>query len=300
MVDTTSPRPVAAEPKTSEPSGAAARRGYNPLVATLRERPEFLLSPLLFVVLIAAWHFAATVFDLPEFILPPPGKVWAALVTGLSASPFDPSGYWYHAGVTAAEALSGFLLGSTAGIVIGMAVAHSRIVERVLYPYIIAIQSLPKIAVAPLFVIWFGFGIEPKILITTIITFFPLLVNSIAGANSVDPARIDLARSCNGTPLQIFTKITLPSALPFIFAGLNMAAVLSILGAIVGEFVGAQAGLGMLILQRNELLDIASVYSLFVVLAAMGLTLHLTMRALERRLCFWSQRGRNKADLDSV
>lgn len=262
------------------------------------EQPERVLSPLLLIAIISVWHLAAKALDLPEFILPPPGKVWDALVNGLMASPFDVGGYWYHMGVTGFEALSGFFLGSSAGIIAGMAVAHSRLVERVLYPYIIAIQSLPKIAVAPLFVIWFGFGIEPKILITTIITFFPLLVNSIAGANSVDPARIDLAKSCNATPMQMFFKITLPSSLPFIFAGLNMAAVLSILGAIVGEFVGAQAGLGMLILQRNELLDIAAVYSIFVVLGALGLTMHLTVRALERKFCFWSQRGRYKGDMD--
>ncbi|MCR9255690.1 MAG: ABC transporter permease [Alphaproteobacteria bacterium] len=293
MVDTS----IAKDPE----NGSRARKSSGPLRAAwgyALERPERVLSPLLLLALIGAWHVAAMTLGLPEFILPPPVKVWQALVDGLSASPFDVGGYWYHTGITAFEALSGFLLGSSAGIIVGMTVAHSRIVERVLYPYIIAIQSLPKIAIAPLFVIWFGFGIEPKILITTIITFFPLLVNSIAGANSVDPARIDLARSCNATPMQMFFKITLPSALPFIFAGLNMAAVLSILGAIVGEFVGAQAGLGMLILQRNELLDIAAVYSIFVVLAALGLTMHLTMRALERKLCFWSQRNRYKADLD--
>lgn len=284
-----------AQQRTAADGGLGSR-----LAAFAREEPEKILSLLLLVVIIAVWHVVATTAGLPEFILPSPAKVWTALVGGLAVSPFHVSGYWYHTFVTAFEALSGFVLGSSAGIVFGMAVAHSRIVERVLYPYIIAIQSLPKIAVAPLFVIWFGFGIEPKIMIATIITFFPLLVNSIAGANSVDPARIDLARSCNATPMQIFTKITLPSALPFIFAGLNMAAVLSILGAIVGEFVGAQAGLGMLILQRNEMLDIAAVYSIFIVLASLGLALHLSMRALERKLCFWSQRGRYKSGFDGA
>jgi NitT/TauT family transport system permease protein len=260
-------------------------------IVSVRENPEFVLAPLLFFILLTVWHLLTVYFDIPEFVLPSPAKVWASLVGGLNKGLMDPSGYWYHAGVTALEALLGFLFGSGAGIIIGMSVAHFRIVERVLYPYVIFLQSLPKIAVAPLFVIWFGFGIEPKIVITTIITFFPLLVNCIAGSRSVDPDRIDLARSCSATEWLIFTKITLPSSLPFIFAGLNMAAVLSVLGAIVGEFVGAQSGLGMLILQRNEMLDIASVYSLLIVLGSMGLTLHLTMRALERRFCFWAQRG---------
>jgi NitT/TauT family transport system permease protein len=265
-----------------------------------RERPEWVLAPALFVVLLALWYFVTSAFNIPQFVLPAPQDVWKSLVHGLSYPLTDRAGYWYHAGVTATEGLLGFAIGSTAGIVMGMLVAHSRLVERVLYPYIIALQSLPKIAIAPLFIIWFGFGLEPKILITTIITFFPLLVNSIAGASSVDPDRIDLARVCNASRWHIFLKITLPSAMPFIFAGLNMATVLAILGAIVGEFVGAQAGLGMLILQRNELLDVPGVFALLVVLAAMGLSLHLTVRIIERRVCFWAQRGRNAEAMESA
>lgn len=265
--------------------------GTTRLRSVLAARPEILLSPLLFFVLLGTWYVGTTWFTIPEFVLPPPAKVWDSLVTGLSASPWDAAGYWYHFFVTLTEALLGFFIGSSVGIVMGMAVAHSRMVSRVLYPYIIAMQSLPKIAIAPLFVVWFGFGIEPKVLITSVITFFPLLVNSIAGCATVDVDRLELARSLGASRWQVFTKITFPSALPFIFAGLNMAAVLSTLGAIVGEFVGAQAGLGVLILQYNSNLDIASVYSLFVVLAGMGLTMHVTMRLLERHFCFWAQRS---------
>jgi NitT/TauT family transport system permease protein len=266
----------------------------------LATRPEMVLSPLLFFVLLGTWYAATTWFTIPEFVLPPPGKVWDSLVTGLSASPSDAAGYWYHFFVTLTEALLGFLIGSSVGIVLGMAIAHSRLLSRVLYPYIIAMQSLPKVAIAPLFVVWFGFGMEPKVLITSVITFFPLLINSIAGCATVDVDRLELARSLGASRWQVFTKITFPSAIPFIFAGLNMAAVLSILGAIVGEFVGAQAGLGVLILQYNSNIDIASVYSLFVVLAAIGLTLHLTMRWLERRFCFWAQRSKQESAQEVV
>ena len=265
------------------------------LARVMGARPEIVLAPLLFLVILGTWYAATRAFTIPEFVLPPPIKVWRALVDGLATAPGNPAGYWYHLGVTGWESVLGFVLGSFAGIVAGMAVAHSRIVARVLYPYIIALQSLPKVAVAPLFVVWFGFGIEPKVLITSVITFFPLLVNSIAGSRSVDVDRLELARSLGASAWQVFTKITFPSSLPFIFAGLNMAAVLSILGAIVGEFVGAQAGLGVLILQYNSNLDIAGVYSLFVVLAAMGLVMHFSMRLLERRLCFWAQRSREDA-----
>lgn len=264
-----------------------------PAFAWLRARPEAVLAPALLVAIISAWWAATAYLAIPEFVLPPPGKVWASLVAGLSHAPNDPAGLWYHTGITASEALLGFVIGSSAGTVAGMAIAHVRLLERVLYPYIIALQSLPKIAVAPLFVIWFGFGMEPKVIITAIITFFPLLVNSIAGYRSVDVERLELARSCNATEWQVFAKIRLPSALPFLFAGLNMAGVLSILGAIVGEFVGAQAGLGVLILQNNYRLDIASTYAVFVVLGAMGLSMNLGMRALERRFCFWAQRSRH-------
>ena len=264
----------------------------------LRAHPEYILAPALLVVLLGSWTFATSQWKLPEFILPPPAKVWHALVSGLSKSPTDPGGLLYHAGITAGEALLGFLIGSFSGTVTGMVIAHFRLAERVLYPYIIAIQSLPKIAIAPLFVIWFGFGMEPKVLITSVITFFPLLINAIAGYQSVDPDRLDLARSCNATEWQVFTKIRLPSALPFIFAGLNMAGVLCILGAIVGEFVGAQAGLGVLILQNNFSMNVASTYAIFVILAAMGLTMNLGMRALERKFCFWAQRSRHRTEME--
>jgi NitT/TauT family transport system permease protein len=255
----------------------------------LSTKPALVLSPLLFVVIVAAWSFVTRYWQLPEFVLPPPNKVWNALVFGLTQPPSSVVGFWYHGYITMIEALAGFAIGSVTGIVVGIAVAHFRLVEQVLYPYIVAFQSLPKVAVAPLFVIWFGFGLEPKILITSVITFFPLLVNTMAGYRSVDVDRLDLARSLNASPFQIIWKIRIPSALPFIFAGLNMAAVLSILGAIVGEFVGAQAGLGILLLQFNSNLNIAGVYALFIVLAAIGFAMHQTVRLLERYFCFWAQ-----------
>lgn len=262
-----------------------------PIRRLLATRPALLLSPLLLVVLIGLWAYATRTFAVPEFILPSPQKVFGALWGGLT-QPFDsPAGLWYHAGVTLLEAALGFILGCSAGALAGLAVAHFRIVDQVMYPYIIALQSLPKIALAPLLVIWFGFGIEPKVLITSIITFFPLLVNTIAGYRAVDAERIELARSFNASALQIIWKIRLPSALPYIFAGLNIAAVLSLLGAIVGEFVGAQAGLGVLLLQYNTEMNIAGTYAVFIVLALLGYSFHFTVQRLERYFCFWARSG---------
>lgn len=253
-----------------------------------KTRPELVLSPLLFIVTIATWAFVTSYFRIPIFVLPPPDRVLRSLVTGLTIGFNNPQGFYYHAVYTVAEGLLGFLIGSIFGIMCGTAVALSRVVDRTLYPYIIAFQALPKVAIAPLFVIWFGFGLQPKIVVTAIICFFPLLVNTISGIRSVEQDRIDLARSLCASQWQIFTKVTFPSSLPFIFAGLHMAVVLSLLGAIIGEFVGAQRGLGVLILRLNFMMDIPGVYAVLIVLGVLGTAFHQSMRALEKKVVFWT------------
>jgi NitT/TauT family transport system permease protein len=256
----------------------------------LQRRPEVTLSPIALVVIIALWHLATTFLAIPIFILPPPVAVWDALLDGLSRGPFDQTGLWYHTAITTWEALLGFVIGSAVGTVLGFAIAQSRVAERIVYPYIVGFQSLPKVALAPLLVIWFGFGLEGKVIITSVITFFPLLVNSMAGYHGVDPDRIDLARSCNASSTQILWKIVLPSSLPFLFAGLNVASVLAILGAIVGEFVGARAGLGMLLLQYDQSMQIAPVFAVLLILGLVGYLMNWAIKVLERRFCFWAHR----------
>jgi NitT/TauT family transport system permease protein len=262
----------------------------------LRRQPEWILSPLLFIVLLAAWHAATTWLDIPTFIIPPPLEVWDALVSGLAKGPFDPSGFWYHTGITLWEAVLGFLLGSAVGAAIGFAVSHWKLLGRVTYPYLVGFQSLPKVALAPLLIIWFGFGIEGKVMITSVITFFPMLINSMAGYRSVDPDRLDLARSCNASQAQIFRKIVLPSSLPFLFAGLGVSSVLALLGAIVGEFVGARAGLGILLMQYQQSMQIAPVFAILIILALLGFLMNGVIHLLERRYCFWAQRSLELAE----
>lgn len=258
-----------------------------------RLRLEPFMSFGLLVLIVATWWAGTTFSHIPEFVLPKPLTVVNWLIQGFSIAPSSPASLWYHLSVTAYEAFLGFAIGATLGIVLGMALAHWSTAEKIFYPYIVAFQSLPKIAIAPLLVVWFGFGIEAKIIIVVILTFFPLLVNSITGYHSVDPDRIDLARACNASNAQIFWKIILPSALPYIFAGLHMAVVLAFLGALVGEFVGAQAGLGMLLLQYNNNMQVGGVFAILLVLGFIGFALNMLMRVLEGYFCFWARRAKD-------
>jgi len=148
---------------------------------------------------------------------------------------------------------------------------------------------LPKIAIAPLVIVWFGFGISSKVIIAATVAFFPVLVNVIVGLKTIDPAKLDLMRSLRASRWQTFRLVTFPNALPFVFAGLDIAIVFSVLGAIVGEFVGAQQGLGNLILQFNVALDIAGVFAVLILLSVMGVALHLIMQAVQKHIIFWAE-----------
>lgn len=266
-------------------SSAAARPNV------FRRYPQFTISPAILIGLIAAWWIATHWLKVPTYILPPPEQVLRALIGGLSRSPWDKAGYWYHSAVTVWEAVLGFAIGSSLGALLGLVLSHWPILGRSWYPYIVGFQSLPKVALAPLMVVWFGFGLEGKVFITAIITFFPVLVNMMAGYQAVEPERIELARSCNASELHLITKIIIPSCLPYLFAGLGVASVLSILGAVVGEFVGASSGLGMLLMQYNQAMEIAPMFAIILLLAVIGFLMNHVVTLVERRYCFWAQRS---------
>jgi NitT/TauT family transport system permease protein len=265
--------------------------------SVFRRYPQFTISPAIFVALVAAWSLATDVAGVPAYVLPPPEQVLRAMIGGLSRAPWDRTGYWYHAGITAWEALLGFVIGSALGALLGLLLSHWPLLGKSWYPYIIGFQSLPKVALAPLMVVWFGFGIEGKVFITAIITFFPVLVNMMAGYQAVEPERIELARSCNASELHLLTKIVIPSCLPFLFAGLGVASVLAVLGAVVGEFVGASAGLGMLLMQYNQAMEISPMFAVILLLAAIGFLMNYAVTLIERRYCFWAQRSNASARL---
>lgn len=261
-------------------------RGDSPRGRTLwalyRERPELVLVPAVFVAIVVIWEAAVKLLGLKVWILPPPSLIGRALWSGLVTARLYP-----HLLLTLEETLLGFAGGVVSGVVLGAAIAQFYFFEKGLFPYIVGFQAVPKVAIAPLIVIGMGFGIMPKALIAALSALFPVVVNTVHGLRSTQQEQLDLMRSLSASEWQIFRKVRVPNAMPFFFAGLEVAIVSSVIGVIVGEFVGSQAGLGYLILQYNFTFDIAGVYAVLIVLSAMGIALHWVVKLLHQRVVFW-------------
>lgn len=250
----------------------------------LRDRPELWLIPALFVVVMLLWEYGVKLLGVKEFVLPPPsqivGSLWELLTHGL---------FWRHLFVTSEEALIGFGIGVVTALVLGTAISQVPLLEKTLMPYVVAFQTVPKVALAPLFVVWFGFGISSKIVMAAVISFFPVLINVIEGLRSAEADLIQMLTVFGASKMQIFRMVRLPSAMPFIFAGLDIGIIFAILGAVVGEFIGAQEGLGYLLLQTNYNFDIAGMFAVLVVLSVMGLMAHWLIRFAQRKFAFWAE-----------
>lgn len=234
------------------------------------------------VLLVVAWDGYIRAWNVPTYVLPHPMGVAKRFVQQISSGEIFP-----HVVATAQEAMLGFALGSVVAILIGAIVSRSRFIEDVLRPYIITTQTTPMVVLAPLFLVWFGFGILPKVLIAAIICFFPLLVNVMAGLASVGPMERRLFRSLRASTWQTFVRLEIPCATPFIFAGLRITVVLSVIGAVVGEFVGAKAGLGYLAVTAAGNLDTELLFVSVLWLMGMGLVLYLTVVQIEQKVLFW-------------
>jgi len=237
---------------------------------------------LLFLATLAAWEGAVRALRVPIYLVPPPSLVLQRLVDGLASGRLV-----RHTLVTGTEILAGYGLGAVVGIALGVLIAQYRFVEEVVYPYVVALNAVPKVAISPLIVVWFGVGFQSKIIICALVSFFPLLVNVITGLRGIDPEQLDLLRAMTATRWQTFRLVQLPTALPNIFAGLEVAIVLSVVGAIVGEFVGAKEGLGYFILLSNALVDTAGMFASFIILAVLGWFLSQLVKAAARRVVFW-------------
>ena len=240
------------------------------------------LTALLFAATIAAWEAIVRVFQIPIFILPAPTQVGMALYRGLASGV-----YLDHLKYTLLETLLGFVVGAALGFFLGTAVAMNRYVEFFFYPYIVMFQSLPKVALAPLIVVWFGLGLTSKVINAALVAFFPLLVNTMVGLKSADEDRVSLMRSLAASNRQIFWMLRLPNALPFVMAGLDVAMIFALIGAIVAEFVGAQRGLGMLIQSMNFNMDVSGQFSILIILSLVGLVLNRIIMLIRRRIMFW-------------
>jgi NitT/TauT family transport system permease protein len=228
----------------------------------------------LFIVLLMLWEWAVYQWNVKELILPPPTTIIQSFIENMM------SGYLYpHIVATSIEILAGFLLGTLLGIGLGFLVSQSETVREMIHPYIIASQAMPKIALAPLFLFWFGFGYMPKIMIVALICFFPLFESTVTGLSLVEREKVDLFRSLRASSFQILVKLRLPTAIPYVFSGLRVAMVLSVVGAVVSEFIGANKGLGAIIITVQY--DTPLMFSAFILLTIIGIVLYQAVQLVE-------------------
>lgn len=243
----------------------------------------YLLAPLTLIGMVALWAWLVEWRAYPPFILPSPALVWRKFLSMAAGS------LWLHVGVTLMEIALGLGIGLSAAFVLGYLLGKHRSLERIAAPYIVASQSIPVVAIAPLIVIWLGSGLASKVAVTALITFFPTLVATIVGVRSVDPDLRDLMRSLRATRSQMFWKLELPAALPMILGGLKLSATLAVVGAVVGEFMGATAGLGYLINLGRGVLDTPMIFVAIFMLVLIAQALYLAVLLLEARLLHWQR-----------
>lgn len=248
--------------------------------------PRGVYTLLAFVVLLGLWQVLVPVLNVPHYLLPTPSQIFRAAVDQWSV-------LWSNMLVTLREVLVGFALAVVIGIPLAMALAYSPLLEDTAYPILVFFQIMPKIALAPLLVVWFGFGLESKYLITFLLSFFPIVVDAVVGFKSIPPGLLQLASSMRARPLALFFKIRLPAALPNIFAGLKVSISLATTAAIVGEFVGADRGLGYILQRANGDLDTELLFAAICLLSLMGLVLYTITEIVEKYAIPWhvSQQG---------
>jgi len=244
-----------------------------------------LLPPLTFVAMVALWWGAVEVFSIPAYLLPGPGPVFSRLIR-------DAGMLWTHSQVTLIEILLGFGLTIVTAIPLGLLIALSALAKQIVYPPIMLMQLVPKIAVAPLFLVWLGFGLESKVLLTILMTFFPLLLASISGFMILDDRLLYLTKSMGASSFDTFRYLRFPAALPIIFSGIKTSATIAATAAIVAEFVGANKGLGYVLLRGTSTMDIELVFAVLVVLTIVGIAINYIVEFWEWAMTPW-QRAKN-------
>jgi NitT/TauT family transport system permease protein len=238
-------------------------------------------------IILLAWHFYVVLMRVPAVVLPGPLEVAYSMVE--NAEILLSEGW-----VTLLECVYGFVLAMAIGIPIAVVVTYSRVANQMFYPLLVASQSIPKVAVAPILLVWFGTGIESKLAMAFVIAFFPAVVDTATGLRSTSPELLELARSLQCSRLQTFFKIQLPSALPSIFSGAKIAVTLAVIGAVIGEFIGSNEGLGNLLLTANSQLNSALVWASLVVLSVLGMLLYGAVVLAEKIMMPWAPDGGHK------
>jgi NitT/TauT family transport system permease protein len=236
-------------------------------------------SVALLIIFLAAWEWGPGVLGIPPFIVPPASMIYQEFIRMLSVNHL-----MFHTGVTAIEVLAGFVLGSLLGAVFGYVLGISPVAEFALSPYILALQIAPKVAFAPLFILWMGFTIYPKILVAILIVFFPVMVNVLTAIRGIDPDLINLARSFTATRSQVFWKVEFPSSMPPMFASLRIGATLAVVGVVVGELVGGNAGLGYLLSFGEGQANTPMVFVCILMLTLIGGIAYIGVIAIEQRV----------------
>jgi NitT/TauT family transport system permease protein len=236
------------------------------------------ISALLGVI--ATWYFSVLYFHIPKYILPLPGDVYQRIVEDLSF-------LLWHSLVTVGVTLGGFALSILLGIPIAIALVGSRTLDRALMPWLILSQTFPKVALAPLIVVWFGLGVMPKLLVTFLVAFFPIVISTIVGLRSVEREMMELVQSMRASWLQTFWHIRIPTALPNIFAGVKVSVAFAVVGAVIAEWVGASAGLGYLLMRANGNLDTTLLFAVLAALMIIGVALYYAVELIERVSIPW-------------
>jgi len=265
----------------AEPTTSPVRRG-NPVLRLLGKVSPSAWSLL---VIVALWELSVRVGNIPPYMLPAPSVIFQEFIDyGHRLLP--------NAGVTLFEVLLGFVISVLISIPLAVLIVYSRPIERMIYPLIVSSQTVPMVAVAPLLLTWFGYGMTPKIVIVVLQTFFPIVVNTVMGLNSASREMIYLAKSMGASNWQVFWKFRLPQALPSIFAGLKLATAMSVIGAIVAEFVGANAGLGYVILVAGASFNISRQFAAIILIIIIGVVFFAVLEQIEKFAMPWRRIAR--------
>lgn len=249
-------------------------------------------GPLLLtlVVIIAIWEGIVRGFNVSSAIFPTATDTIVG-VFRFFQSPESLNHIW----VTFSETILGFFIGCLIGAVLGVLISEFSLLKRIVFPYVLAFNSIPKMAMAPLFLVWFGYGLSSKVAMVVVTSFFPVLINMVVGLSNIDRSQIKLLQAYSATPWQIFRRVKLPGSLPYLFAGLEIAIVFSIIGAIVAELVGANKGLGFLMVFYNSQFKVAEMFSVLVVMSLMGYLLLLCVQIISRKVVFWQGKSTDKS-----